>query len=96
MLLQNLVYLVKLAIEVHLAVPPSVLDGAEGLKATEMMTRTIETGGTMYYIKVHTANVKQYPWCFCKIFEPEEITDVSPAVLQGFRKMAQEYKLVTF
>jgi hypothetical protein len=95
---QNLVWMVKFAIEIHLGVPPAILEGDEGLKATQMMTRTVETtaGGTMYYVKVHTAGVKEFPWCFCKIFEPETITTVSPVKLHGFKKMAQEYKLVTF
>lgn len=85
--------MVRRAIEVRLG---TTNVGSE-LKATQMITRTVEarTGGTMYYVKVHTSKEK-WPWIFCKIYEPEAVTNVTPIALRGFRKMAEEYNLVTF
>lgn len=91
---QLLVNTVRKAIEIRLGTSNV---GGE-LKATQMITRSAEqarTGGMMYFIKVKTSKEK-WPWIFCKIYEPESVTNVTPIQLRGFRKMDQEYKLVTF
>lgn len=89
---QYLVYLVKPMLEIQLS--SMKLDE---LKATTMITQTVANGdqGMVYYVKVHTSEPK-WPWIFCKIYEPPLVTDVSPVTLKGFKKMTEDYKLVTF
>lgn len=68
------------------------------LKATQMITRTVgDDQGTMYYVKVHTSK-EEWPWIFCKILEPATVTStgLAPVTLKGFKKMTEDYKLVTF
>lgn len=88
---QLILMLVSKTIEVHLETFK-----LDTIKATQMITRQVSNDqGTMYYIKAQVSCVK-WPWIFVKIYEPPTVTDVSPAVFKGMKKMDQDYKLVTF
>lgn len=71
-------------------------DKFETLTATQMITQTVGNDqGMLYFVKVQTLNQK-WPWLFLKIYEPPLITDVSKVTLKGFKKMKEEYNLITF
>uniref|UniRef100_A0A6U2BUB8 Uncharacterized protein n=1 Tax=Pseudictyota dubia TaxID=2749911 RepID=A0A6U2BUB8_9STRA len=97
---QDLVRIVYKSVEDHLDL--GILNTKDvKLESTEYIERVVRGGGkdpkdgTMYYVKVRT-NVDKWPWVFAKIYEPPKVTTVSPVTLKGFRKMEEEYKLVTF
>ena len=71
------------------------------LEAKQMITRILKQNdnpkndGTMYYIKCKT-DLSDWPWIFVKIYEPPMVTTASHVQFRSMKKMAEEYKLVTF
>ena len=95
---QTLVMLVSGMVQADLG----LLRPLQDLKATQMITRSVDNsvdpsanGGTMYYVKVRT-DLEDWPWLFVKIFEPPQVTDVSPVAFKGLKKMKDDFALVTF
>ena len=92
---QTMVQLVRPNIEVHLG------SKEPDLKATQMITRIftnsddLQKPGKIHYIKAKTTN-PDWPWIFVKVYEPPEITSVSPVKFREMKKMKEEYKLVVF
>uniref|UniRef100_A0A7S4N0A4 Cystatin domain-containing protein n=1 Tax=Odontella aurita TaxID=265563 RepID=A0A7S4N0A4_9STRA len=95
---QQLIMLVRKTIENHLDV-----DKLRALTATQMITRTVDSGGgaapgkggIMYYVKVQTT-LAEWPWIFVKIYEPPLVTTASPVGFRGMKKMKDDFKLITF
>mmetsp|Transcript_3708 Transcript_3708/g.8045 ORF Transcript_3708/g.8045 Transcript_3708/m.8045 type:complete len:126 (+) Transcript_3708:203-580(+) len=89
---QDLVMIVSKTIGLHLDVM-----SLDDLKATQMITRAVSklNDGTMYYVKAQTG-LDEWPWIFVKIYEPPEVTDVSPVTFKDIKKMKDDFKLVTF
>lgn len=90
---QRLVYMVKPALEVELSVMY-----IKSLEATQMIVQPYQgDNGSLYYVRVKAfTSAKDFIWIFAKIYEPPQLTDVSPVRLRKAMKVKETDTLTTF
>lgn len=88
---QRLVYMVKPVLEIQL-----LTQNLKPLKATQMIIQPfLGDNGSYYYVKVQTP-AKKHQWIFVKIYEPPQLTNVSPVQLKGVKTVNESDTLTTF